>query len=109
MPEHIFIEKRRRKRAASLFSTRNILGLIMLSLVVYGAFYFWVGNPNEDLCGDDCGQMHSLMAWVLGFALLFGAIIAAGAVVGTILALVRRNQRESNVFTHMDTEEDEKP
>jgi H+/Cl- antiporter ClcA len=97
MSEHLFVKKRQRqrRRAAGAVTTRHILGLILLCLAAYAAFRIWVGNPMESLCGDDCESMHSLLAWVLGFAMIFLAIIAAGAVGGVVLALVRKRRGET--------------
>ncbi|TNE67148.1 MAG: hypothetical protein EP335_02110 [Alphaproteobacteria bacterium] len=97
MSEHLFIEKRRRQRNKALVTTRRIFGLVALSIAVYGAFRFWIGNPTEELCGDNCGSMHSWLALALGFAIMFGVIIAAGAIGGVLTSLLRR--RRTGAFT----------
>ena len=98
MSEHLLIKKRQKRRRSAVLnlSTKNILSLVLLSLAAYGGFRLWVGNPTEALCGDNCESMYSLLGWVLGFFLLFAAIIAAGAVVGILVALIRRSRRHNN-------------
>jgi len=94
MSEHIFMKKRqrRRKAATASFTTKHIIMLIILGLVAYVAFRLWVGNPMEQFCGDDCEDMYSLLGYVLGFFLLFIGIIAAGALVGVVVALIRKHR-----------------
>lgn len=98
MSENIFIKKRKRQRKAGAInlSLKHLLGLVLLSLVTYGAFRFWVGNPMESLCGDNCESMYSLLAWVMAFAMVFAAIIATGAVIGVIIALIKRRNARSD-------------
>lgn len=92
MSEHLMIKKRQKRRKAGALNLRvkHLFGLVLLSLVAYGAFRFWVGNPMEGLCGDECESMYSLMGWVLGFAIMIGAVILAGVVIGVLVALIRR-------------------
>lgn len=110
MSEHLLLKKRQkqRKRSALNLTVRNILGLVLLSLLTYAGFRIWVGNPTEALCGDNCESMYSLMAWVLAFAMIFGAIIAAGAVIGVIVALLRRRAaaREDDFMRRFAAPED---
>lgn len=86
------IKKRQKRRKAGAMNLRlkHLFGLILLSLVAYGAFRFWVGNPLESLCGDNCESMYSLAGWILGFAIMIGTVILAGAAVGLLVALIRR-------------------
>ncbi|SDE59735.1 hypothetical protein [Kordiimonas lacus] len=86
------IKKRQKRRKAGALNLRmkHLFGLILLSLVAYGAFRFWVGNPMESLCGDNCESMYSLMGWVLGFAIMLGTVILAGAAIGLLVAFIRR-------------------
>ena len=92
MSENPFIHKRQRQRAkkTALLSTRNIFGLIAVMLAAYAAFRLWVGDPTTAICENGCESLYSLAAWVLGFFILFAAVIAAGAVVGLIIAFIRR-------------------
>lgn len=98
MSEKLTIKKRQRqrKRSGINLSTKHLLGLVVLALVTYGAFRVWVGNPWESVCGDDCESMFSLLAWVMAFAMIFGAIILAGAIVGVIVALLKRRAAEDH-------------
>jgi len=86
------IKKRQKRRKAGAVNLRlkHLFGLILLSLVAYGAFRFWVGNPLESLCGDNCESMYSLAGWILGFAIMIGSVILAGAFIGVLVALIRR-------------------
>ncbi|MCJ9428281.1 hypothetical protein [Kordiimonas marina] len=97
MSEKVFIEKRKRGRAGAIVTTRQIIVLLVLAITVYGGFRFWVGNPYAALCGDDCGSMHSLTTWILGFAILFGIVLVLAAIVGILAALFRRSR--SSAFT----------
>ncbi|WP_417464149.1 hypothetical protein [Kordiimonas sp.] len=92
MSENPFIHKRQRQRAkkTALLSTRNIFGLIAVMLAAYAAFRLWVGDPTTAICEDGCESLYSLAAWVLGFFMLFAAVIAAGAAVGLLVAFIRR-------------------
>ncbi len=94
MSENPFIKKRQRARArnSAPFGLKQIFGLIALSLAAYAAFRMWVGNPMADLCGDNCESMYSVLASVLAFAMMFGAIILAAALVGLMFALLRRRR-----------------
>ncbi|WP_262692157.1 hypothetical protein [Kordiimonas aestuarii] len=92
MSDNPFIKKRQRSRrkATFLLGTRNIIGLVVLSLVAYAAFRLWVGNPADTMCDGECESMYSLFASVLGFFMMFAAVITAGAVIGLVVALMRR-------------------
>ncbi|NVJ98727.1 MAG: hypothetical protein HWE25_11275 [Alphaproteobacteria bacterium] len=109
MSENPLIKKRQRerKRDGINLTTKHLFGLILLGLVTYGAFRVWVGNPWESVCGDNCESMYSLLAWVLAFAMVFGAIIAAGAVFGVIISLIkRRSADKQSPFSETSTEEE---
>lgn len=91
MSENPFIQKRQRSRrkATFLLGTRNIIGLVVISLVAYAAFRLWVGNPNDALCEGECESLYSLFGWVLGFFLMIAGVAAAGAVLGLVIAFFR--------------------
>lgn len=97
MSENPFIQKRQRSRrkATFLLNTRNIIGLVVLSLVAFAAFKLWVGNPNDVLCEGECESLYSLFTWVLGFFIMFAGVIAAGAALGLIIAFLRGRTRKS--------------
>jgi len=97
MSEKVFIEKRKRSRSGAYVTTRQIIVLLVLAITVYGGFRFWVGNPYAALCGDDCGSMHTLTTWILGFAILFGIVIVLAIIIGIFAALFRRTR--SSAFT----------
>ncbi len=108
MSENLFIHKRQRQRAkkTALLSTRNIFGLIAVMLAAYAAFRLWVGDPTTAICENGCESLYSLAAWVLGFFMLFAAVIAAGAVVGLLVAFLRRRtEAGESAITRMQENE----
>lgn len=108
MSENPFIYKRQRQREkkTALLSTRNIFGLIAVMLAAYAAFRLWIGDPTTAICEDGCESLYSLATWVLGFFLLFAAVIAAGAVVGLLIAFIRRRtQAGESAITGMQEAE----
>ena len=114
MSENPFIQKRQRSRrkATFLLGTRNIVGLVVLSLVAYAAFRLWVGNPADTLCDGECESIYSLFTMVLGFFLMFAGVIAAGAAIGLLVAFIRRRRGAGeSAFSRMQAKaaEDKSP
>jgi hypothetical protein len=111
MSESHFIHKRQRERARKTrgVTTKHILGLVLLSLAAFAAFKLWVGNPVDALCEGECESVHSLFTWVFAFFLMFGGIIAAGAVVGLLVAGLKRlrGPGESAFFTDPENDSPE--
>ncbi|WP_417449960.1 hypothetical protein [Kordiimonas sp.] len=111
MSENPFIKKRQRSRrkATFLLGTRNVIGLIVLSLVAYAAFRLWVGNPADSMCDGECESLYSLLTWVLGFVIMFACVIGAGAVIGLLVgALRRRSHNRKDTFARLHAESGEK-
>jgi len=107
MSENPFIQKRQRSRrkATFLLGTRNIIGLIVLSLVAFAAFRLWVGNPNDVLCEGECESLYSLFGWVLGFFLMIAGVAAAGAILGLLIAFIRsRTGNRESAFTRFQAD-----
>jgi hypothetical protein len=92
MPEHVFLEKRKRsrRRYALSFSVKVVLSLVSISLLVWMAFTQFIGNPNNIECVGECEPSISIVTWVFAIALMFAAVIGAGAVLGAFLGFVRR-------------------
>ena len=44
---------------------------------------------DDGTCEGACESIHSLRAWVFGFLIIFGVVIAAGALVGGLVAFVK--------------------
>jgi hypothetical protein len=99
MAEHIFLEKRKRsrKRYALSFSVKVVMGLILVSLLVYMAFIRFVGNPNDVECTGTCEPSIDIATWVLAIGLMFGVVIVAGAVLGIVVAFLRRRSQSDRV------------
>jgi len=93
MTENIYIKKRQKARAKPLLTLRIIFGLIFLSAVVWAGFYFEYGSLAEGDCEGDCESLYSLTSWVIGFFMIFSAIIAAGTLVGGLFAILRWSRR----------------
>ncbi|RMB02813.1 hypothetical protein [Eilatimonas milleporae] len=104
----IFLQRRRRSRNKPFVTLRGVIGLIAVSVAAMLAFRVWVGNPDAGYCGTDCEGMHSLFAWVLGFAMIFVAVIGAGALAGIALSLLQR-RRGTDPFSNLISEEDPSP
>lgn len=104
MSENSYIKKQQRVRNKPLLTTRNILTLVLLSLAVYAGFYFEYGIVDDGTCEGICENQYSLGAWVLGFLMIFAAVIAAGAVIGGIIAAVRwsRKQKDDTLSALLD-------
>ncbi|UTW55115.1 hypothetical protein [Kordiimonas sp. SCSIO 12610] len=92
MADHIFIEKRKRsrRRYALSFSVKVVLSLISISLLVWMAFTQFIGNPNDVECTGACEPSISIGTWILAIALMFAAVIGAGAFLGMLVSVVRR-------------------
>ncbi len=112
MSENPFIQKRQRSRrkATFLLGTRNIIGLVVLSGVAFAAFRLWVGDPTDALCEGECESLYSLFSWVLGFFIMFAAVVAAGGVLGLIVAFIRsRTRSHESAFTRFQSHASDEP
>lgn len=96
MTEKIFLKRRQQQRDKPLLTTRTIVRLMIFSVVIYGAFVFYVGEPGGNACvGGSCEAEYSLTIWVLAFLGLVGSMVVAGALVGTLIAYMRRGRHKS--------------
>ena len=108
MSDNIHIKRRQKRRSKPLLTTRNIVTLILLSLAVYGAFLFWVGDPSQGQCDGDCENIYSAAGYILGFFLMILGVIAAGAVVGSLFSFMRRKRRDTSLSTLLEQQQDKK-
>ena len=107
MSENQFIKKRQRARTRPFLTLRILLGLILLSGIVAGGFYFEFGGLQDQECVGACENTYSLSSWLLGIALLFGAIIACAAIVGGLVATLKWSSgRKSDTLSSLLHDED---
>ena len=95
MVEHIFVKKRQRRRTGNLLNTKNAIRLVVISLLTLGGFLYFVGDPTTRLCDGGCESTHSLTSWVLGFVIMFAAIIAVASCIGAIFGFIRWQRSKS--------------
>lgn len=95
MAERLFMKKRQRSRGNGFLTNKVIVRLIVLSALMLGGFLYFIGDPTTPLCEGGCEGPHSLMAWILGFFMIFAAIIALAGVTGALFAAFRWARRDS--------------
>ncbi len=97
MPEHIFIKKRQqqRKRRDGFLTTKLIVRLIVVSVVLLVLFLNFVGDPTVTICENGCESEFSFGTWVLGFVMIFGGIIMMAGIAGALFALLKWSRRNS--------------
>lgn len=108
MAEHLFIKKRQRQRGKSLFTTKNALRLVLVSLLTWGGFLYFVGDPTIGTCVDACESEHSLGIWILGFFMIFAGVILFASIIGGIFAFLRwqRGGNENSFSSLMENNPD---
>ncbi len=93
MKHQNYFKRRPRRKRKTIFTGRNIVSLILLSLAAYGAFRYWVDGYDAALCdGAPCESTYSIAAAAIGFFLMFLAVIGAGAVIGFLIAYIRSHR-----------------
>ena len=109
MTDNPYIKKLQRARGKAFITSRHIIMLIILSGAIYAGFYFEYGQIGDVACEGECESIHSLWAWVLGFFMIFAAVIAAAAVVGGLVAFFKwsRSGRSGPVEGLMHDKSDE--
>jgi len=85
--ESEFIRRRQKAREKTQFSTRALINLILVSIVLCVAFVVWA-DVSKDVIG-----LGDLAIFAIGM-LLF--IIFIAGIFGAILALYKRTQRNKN-------------
>ena len=107
MSEHTFINKRRKSRQRHIFNVRAILMLILLSLGVMAGVWLLVDDPANMVCDPDCNDLEGLLSAVFGFFLMLVGVVLAGAIVGVIVALLRRRNAQPSAFESLQQDKDE--
>jgi|GEM_PF-5134148 len=79
-----FIRRRQREREKTFLTRKNLLSLVMVSLILCAAFVVWAGVPEG---GMGLGELV-----IFAMVMLVGVIIAA-LVVATLLSLWRKMRR----------------
>jgi len=107
MSDNQYIKKQQRARNKSLITTRHILILVLLSVAIYAGFYFEYGIIDDGTCEGTCENLHTVRSWVLGFIIMFGVIIAAGALIGGLVSFLKwnRNRKGDTLSTLLDNQE----
>ena len=89
MSDNQYIKKQQRSRRKLFLTTRHIFLIMLLSAIIYGGFYFEYGTVDDGTCEGACESLHSLWAWVFGFLIIFAVVIAAGTLVGGLVAFIK--------------------
>ena len=98
MAEHLFIKKRQRqrKRRDGFLTTKIIVRLIIVSAVLLALFLNFIGDPTISICDEGCESQFSFGTWVLGFLMIFGAVIGLAGIVGALIAALKWSRRNSS-------------
>jgi len=91
MSDNQYIKKQQRGRRKLFLTTRHILMIMLLSAIIYGGFYYEYGRGllSDGTCDGACESLYSLKTWVLGFLIMFSVVIAAGTLVGGLVAFLK--------------------
>ncbi len=91
MSDNIFIKKRQRhrKRRDGFLTTKIIIRLIVVSVVLLVLFLNFVGDPTVTICENGCESDFTIGTWALGLAMIFGGIILIAGVVGAGFAVLK--------------------
>ncbi|MFC3050341.1 hypothetical protein [Kordiimonas pumila] len=110
MSENIFIQKRKRARGRSFLTIRFIFSLIFLSFILLVGFYLEFGSIGDSACTGACESQYSIYTWLLGAGLLLGSIITLAAIVGIIVAALRRvRKKHDGLEAFISSEKDHRP
>lgn len=90
-----YLAKKRRERNKTFFTKKNIYRLILMSVMMCGAFVIWAEQTGFE------GE--SLFITALGFFMMFAGIIAL-ALVGALLLLLIRKLRGKPHSSFLDHE-----
>jgi len=99
MSDNQYIKKQQRSRRKLFLTTRHIFLIMLLSAIIYGGFYFEYGMIDDGTCDGVCESTHSLWTWVLGFFIIFAVVIAAGGLVGGLVAFLKWSRRNDGTLS----------
>ncbi len=107
MSENEYLNKQKRLRDRPFITTKAVIMLIVLSGFIYLGFYSEYGGINDAECNGPCESTYGIWPSVLAFIIIFIAIIAAGALVGSLFASLRskRNATTKPIFFQDDNSE----
>ena len=91
--ENEYLAKKRREREKTFFTRKNTYRLIFMSLLLCGAFVLWAERTGFE--GED------VFIAVLGFFMMFAAVIAL-ALVGAIGLMALRKARKNPTSSFID-------
>jgi hypothetical protein len=95
MSDNQYIKRLQRARSKPVFTLRNIIMLMILSVVIAGGFYLEYGGLDDGTCEGPCESLYSLQTWGIAVAMIFGAVILAGSLIGIILSLIKRSRGDA--------------
>ena len=94
--ENEYLRKKRVERNKTVFTRKVIYRLILMSLLLCGAFVLWAERTGFE------GE--TLFVTTLGFFMMFSGVIAL-ALVGAVVLMVMRRIRGGNKSSFLDTHE----
>ena len=101
--ENEYLAKKRRERNKTVFTKKLIYRLIIISLLLCGAFVMWAEQTGFE------GE--SLFITTLGFFMMFAGVIALALVGALMLMVVRklRGKPHSSFLDHEISHKDDEP
>ena len=99
--ENEYLRKKRLERQKTLFTKKNIYRLILMSLLLCGAFVIWAERTGFE--GED------VFIATLGFFMMFAGVIALSLVAVVLLMLVRklRGGKKSSFYDHKNIDDED--
>lgn len=109
MAENVFIKKRQKERRKQTFLTvKLILRLVVASVLMWLGFVYFVGDTSEGQCvGGGCEAEYSLATYAIAGLLMLLAVIALGALVGSLVSYLRRSRSDGNFSAFVETPDDQ--
>jgi len=91
-----FIRRRQREREKTFLTRKNLLSLVMVSIVLCAAFVVWAGVPEG---GMGLGELA-----IFAIVMLVGVILAAlvGVIILSVLRKLRRGSGGDNLSVLLD-------
>ena len=104
MSENVFIKKRQKERRKQSFLTvKLILRLVVASVLMWLGFLYFVGDTSDGQCvGGGCEAEYSLATYALAGLIMLVAVIALGALVGSLIGYLRRSRSTGNFSSFVD-------
>ncbi len=99
MSNNVYINKQKRARSKPIFTTSRIAMLIALSALLFIGFYTEYGTIGDIACDGACESLYDIGTTIAAFGLMFTGIILVAAIIGVLIALMRRRNKNHSQFT----------